>query len=178
MDDESALPRDLIMLATTLSPNYGARKLWKFCCPADILNDMGKRKEKGKIKDKAAVIIPGNLDTPPELKEVKSAWVLARHYNCVITFQPRIDGYRVHSPDIEMNGVLWEMKAPEGDSRTTIGRILRRASKQSKNIVIDSHHTSLSDEAVKKTLLFELSKRRQIRKIILITKDSEIIEIK
>jgi len=76
-----------------------------------------------------------------------------------------------------MGGVMWEIKSPVGNSKATIGRILKRASKQSRNIVIACFRTTMPDNDIIKTLHFELSKRRQIKRVVLITKSKEIIEI-
>ena len=57
-------------------------------------------------KDNANVIIPINLDNPPEEIEIKIAWVVARYYNQTIEFLRPVDDYKRKTPDIVMNGQL------------------------------------------------------------------------
>ena len=128
-------------------------------------------------QEKAQVIIPPNIDIPPSSQEIETAWILARYYQQSIEFLKPLDDYKRKTPDFVMSGILWEMKSPEGNSKTTIGRILKRASKQSRNIVIDCNRTALTDDNIIKVLRFELGKRRQIKKIILVTKNKEIVEL-
>ena len=125
----------------------------------------------------AKVIIPNNLAVPPEPHEIEAAWIIALHYHQTIEFLKPVDDYKRKTPDFIMGGAEWEMKAPEGNSKTTIGRILQRASWQSKNIVVDCRRTTLPEEVIRRTLLFELGKRQQIKKLILITKDKKVLEL-
>ena len=52
----------------------------------------------------AKVIIPPNLDNPPESHEVELAWILARHYGQSIEFLKPIDDYKRTTPDFVMSG--------------------------------------------------------------------------
>jgi len=123
------------------------------------------------------VVIPPNLPNPPSVNEVDVAWIMARHYQQSIEFLKPIDDYKRKTPDYVMGGVLWEIKTPQGKSRATIGRILKRASKQSRNVVIDCSFMGLPFDSIVNLLRFELGKRRQIKKVVLITKNKEVIEI-
>ena len=77
---------------------------------------------------------------------------------------------------LKQNGVLWEMKAPEGGGKNTVRHNLERAKKQSQNVIIDLHRCKLSDEQAIKELKhhFKLSKRFKRMKII--TKSREILD--
>ena len=76
-----------------------------------------------------------------------------------------------------MFGVEWEMKSPTGKSKYNIQDQLRRASKKSKNIIIDTRRTKLNDEQIEKDIVIVLKKRPSINKIILINKFEKVIEI-
>ncbi len=41
------------------------------------------------------------------------------------------------TPDIVVDGLLWEMKSPEGKGKWTIKNIMQKASHQCENIIID-----------------------------------------
>ena len=76
-----------------------------------------------------------------------------------------------------MLGVEWEIKCPSGKSKSTISGQFQRASKQSKNIVIDTRRTKLQYEEIEKRVLNEIKKRTTIKKVILIDKLEKVIEI-
>jgi len=134
-----------------------------------------------KNKDTSKVIIPGNHPSPPESHEVDAALVLSRHFNCSVEFIIPVDDYKRKSADILMLGAEWELKCPFGASKSTIENQFRRASKQAKNIVIDTRHTKLDFDVVEKKVLLELRERpsmKRVNRVILIDKFGNIIEIK
>ena len=47
----------------------------------------------------------------------------------------------VHTPDIKMDGLKWEMKAPLGGGNQLMENTIQRALKQSQNIIVDLRHT-------------------------------------
>jgi hypothetical protein len=126
---------------------------------------------------KASVIIPTNLSSPLEDHEVEVAWILAYHYNDVIEFLRPVDGYRIKTADIVMNGVMYEIKSPIGHSKTTISRQIERAAKQSKYIVLDGRRTAISDTEIENKIRFVLSVRQSVQKVIFITKQQTVVEI-
>lgn len=80
-----------------------------------------------------------------------------------------------------MLGVEWELKCPTGASKATIENQFRRASKQAKNIIIDTRRTSLGFESIEKDVLFVIKERpsmKKINKIILIDKFENVVVIK
>ena len=102
---------------------------------------------------------------------------MARHYQKTVEFLIPVDDYKRKSADIVMLGVEWEIKCPRGASKSTIGNQFRFASKQSKNIVIDTRRTRLEYESDENRVLFEIKKRPAIRKVIIIDKSEKVIEI-
>ena len=130
-------------------------------------------------KDKAEVIIPPNLDNPPEEHEIEAAWIIARHYNCLVKFLRPIIGYKIKTADFVIRGELWELKSPISESRRRcVAGQLDRAKGQSKNIIFDARRTKLKDDFLQKQVLYELGKRHSIRKLVFITKNSNVIELK
>ncbi|MDR1291804.1 MAG: hypothetical protein LBJ91_00190 [Clostridiales Family XIII bacterium] len=126
---------------------------------------------------KAKVTIPGDLDNFPERHEVDAAWILARHYDCEVSFLKATDSYKIKSPDISINQIPWEIKSPQGKSKYTVRRQLGRASKQSKYIVFDGRRTSLPDNVLVSRIRDEWKERRSIKRIIFINKSAEVLEI-
>ena len=123
------------------------------------------------------VIIPVGHPNSPKSHEVNSAFFLARHYKTTVEFILPVDDYMRKSADIVMLGVEWEIKCPIGKSKSTIRNQFRRASKQSKNIIIDLRKTKLKAKDIEKSIAFELKERPYIQKLILIYKSEKIVEM-
>jgi len=136
---------------------------------------MGKKKNNN--KNYGLVIIPTDHPNPPEQHEVDAAYVLARHYQTIVEFLVPLDDYKRKSADILMQNVVWEIKSPNGSSKSTIRNQFRRASKQSKFIIIDTRRTQLKYQSIEKSVLFEVKERPYIKKVILIDKHEIVVEI-
>ena len=136
------------------------------------------RKKKDKQLNPGQVLIPGNHPNPPMPHEVRTALALSRHYKTTVEFLIPVDDYKRKSADIVMLGVEWEIKSPYGASKSTIGNQFQFASKQSRNIILDTRRTKLDYESIKKKVLVEIKKRSSIKKVILIDKFEKIVEIK
>lgn len=83
----------------------------------------------------------------------------------------------VHLPDIMLNNIPWEIKAPAGNGKNTISHNINNALCQSENIIIDLIRCKIADEkAINEIIrLFNLSKRT--KKLIIIPKNKIIIDI-
>ena len=141
----------------------------------DIMHVMAKKKDNQ--KNTWNVVIPNNHPNPPDLHEINVAMILSRHYQTMVAFIVPVDDYKRKSADIIMLGIEWEIKCPSGTSKSTISGQFQRASKQSKNIIIDSRRTKLKFPEIEKRVLNEVKKRLSINKVILIDKNDKIIEI-
>lgn len=95
-------------------------------------------------KGSGGVYYPNGMTVWPH--EERTASALARTGRSV-SFIPRKEGRRVKSADIVMDGVEWEMKAPKAAGLKALDRILRRAVRQSRNIVIDAARIDGSTDA-------------------------------
>ena len=135
-------------------------------------------KKKGKKQDLGRVIIPLGHPNPPEPHEVDAAMILARHYQTMVEFLIPVDDYMRKSADIVMLGVEWEIKSPYGASKSTIGNQFQFATKQSKNIILDTRRTKLDYESIEKRVYVEIKKRPSIKRVILLDKFEKIVEIK
>ena len=138
---------------------------------------MSKGKKKRNNNNPGQVIIPVNQPNPPEQHEIDAAWILARHFQCAVEFLTLVDDYKRKTADVMMLGVAWEIKCPIGESKSTIRNQFRRASKQSKCIVIDARRTKLKHNIIEKEILFQINERPYIKKVLLIDKFENVIEI-
>jgi len=132
-------------------------------------------KSKNKQVNPGQVIFPVNHPDPPQQHEIDVAYILARHFRTAVEFLIPVYDYKRKSADIVMLGVEWEIKCPTGTAKTTIGAQFKRASKQAKNIIIDTRLTKLKYEDIEKTVLTEMKKRSAIKKVILIDKSQKVV---
>ena len=107
-----------------------------------------------------------------EYKTVK--FFLEMGYDVELIPPSRIKALRM--PDIILNSLPWEMKAPIGGGKYTIKNIIQNASHQSENIIIDLRRCKMNEEKSINELerYFRLSRR--IRRIIVITKSEKKLD--
>lgn len=100
------------------------------------------------------------------------------HKGYDITFLPANNANRSKSPDILMMGVKWEIKSPKTDKLSAIERNLKRATKQSGNIILDSCRLrTLRDATVQKLLIQKFRQQKAIKRLLFINRRREIIDI-
>ena len=113
----------------------------------------------------------------PEPHEIYTATVLAKERGDIVFVAPVFDLKR-KNPDIKMQGLFWEMKASKTSKISGLEQCLKRATRQSGNIIIDSYRIKkLSDNKVE-CFLETQKDRRVIKKLIFINKRRKIIDIK
>lgn len=127
------------------------------------------------MKDKnGCVIIPGGVQPWPH--EERVAKILAA------------EGYKVEflakstirTADILLDGVEFEIKSPVTSKMNTFEHNLKRALKQSSNIIIDISRMDgrkMPEAKVKSFLLLKCKQHPQIKRMLLITKAKQIIDI-
>ena len=127
---------------------------------------------------KPEVVIPSNIIPPPEEHEVSAAWILAKEYNCAITFLPKREGYMLKTPDFVMKGLEWELKSPTGNAKRTIRNNIDIAKAQAASIIIDTRRTALADDWVENELKRQCSIKKRIARLIMIKKNEKIVVIR
>ncbi len=105
-----------------------------------------------------------------------AAAFLARGFDVEFIVPSRTKGSK--TPDVMIDGVLWEMKSPTGNGKKTVEKQLQRAGKQSKNIIFDGRRTDLDDASITRELQKKFSLVRSIKRIILVKKDSTLVDFK
>lgn len=79
------------------------------------------------------------------------------------------------SADMLIDGEMWEMKAPKGDSRWTIERNMRRATRQSGNIIIDLRRCGRSDSKTIPEIKKNYTTLKGLKDVIMINRKGEIV---
>ena len=112
----------------------------------------------------------------PQDHEMATARILAKTGDVEFLIPSRTAG--AHTPDITWQSLDWEMKSPFGKSLRKVQDLLKRALKQSRNIIFDGRNSKLSDEIIVKELQRQVKLTRGIKRLIFITKEGEIVDIK
>ncbi len=123
-------------------------------------------------KKKAGIFVaPGRKPWPHEMR-VAEILSLAGHY---VEF---LEEGNLRTADIKLDGVEYEIKSPEVFNANTLEHTLKNAVKQSPNLIIDTFRMKkVRDLKVRNFLVNQMRKQKQIKKIIMITKRGQIIDI-
>lgn len=79
-------------------------------------------------------------------------------------------------PDISLDGIKYEIKSPESARAITIERALKKALKQSQNLIIDaSRIKDGNDDKIQKYLVSQARSRKQIKKMLFVTKKAQLL---
>lgn len=93
-----------------------------------------------------------------------------------IKLLPPVQGKGIKTPDLTIDGVAWEMKAPTGDGKRTVQNTLIRAGKQAENIIIDLRRSKMSEDRALKEFVKEFTMSKKLKKRKIITKVGEILD--
>ncbi|MDR1695736.1 MAG: hypothetical protein LBR69_03790 [Endomicrobium sp.] len=82
------------------------------------------------------------------------------------------------TPDVKMDDVFWEMKSPQSNGKHTIEHILRKALKQSKNIIIDLRRSKFSEKKGVSQITKNFKLIKDVNRILIITKSNNVLDLK
>lgn len=125
-------------------------------------------------KSEYSVIIPKDVFPKPNKKEMSAAYILLDYFKTDIKFIPR-NNYK--TPDLLINKIEWELKTPTGSGKRNLQHTVSRAIKQSKYIIIDARFSSIHISKIKSHLSAEIKKNKQIKRLLLIDKQKNVVEI-
>lgn len=118
------------------------------------------------------VIVPANANPWPHEQRVAKILALAGH---AVEFIPESN---IKTADILLDGVEFEIKSPKSANANSLEHILKKAVKQSCNIIIDtSRMKNIRDDNTRRFLVNQARLRKQIKKLIMITKQGQIIDV-
>lgn len=127
-----------------------------------------KKKEAGKI------IIPVGMKPRPRQHEIEVAETLAEHFKTDVEFVPTTER---NTPDFLIDGVLWELKSPQGRGKNNIQRQLQYASHQSSNVIIDASRSKMHASKIKREVRYQFKIVKAVKRLLYISKNKEVIEI-
>ena len=123
------------------------------------------------MQKKGTFIASGRKVWPQELR-VAEILTMAGHN---IEF---LEETSIHRADILLDGVEYEIKSPRSSTANSLEHLLKKALRQSPNIIIDTSRMKNSrDDATRKFLISQVKSRKQIKRLIMITKRGQIVDI-
>ena len=117
------------------------------------------------------------LNVPPEKHEYITAVFFAKRGKDIIFIKPS-DIKGQHTPDFIMDSKMWELKSPIVYSKSSFEDNLRRAVKQSENIIYDLRRLKQRDEVVYIKELRKWSKKRKVKTLLIVTRDGQVLTLK
>lgn len=122
------------------------------------------------------ITVPGDADVWPHEYETARSLARAGHN---VTFIKKSDIDHERTPDLLLDGELWEMKSPKASSARAIDRNLRRALRQSSRIVFDCRRMkNLPDAVVERELRKAANDLRSLKRLLFVNHRGEVIDIK
>ena len=122
------------------------------------------------------IIFEGQSRKQLRFHEINAILLLLDYFDTDITC---INPGTGKTPDLKINGIEWELKSPQGDGIKTIENILKKATKQSKNIILDFSRIKMNgNQALSRTKYYLHSNKHEIKKLIIITKNHKVIDFK
>ena len=123
----------------------------------------------------SGIIDISNLNTPPEKHELDTAKYFSNlGYDIVFLSPSNIPG--AHTPDIRMDGIEWEMKAPTGKGKRTIEKIFSQAVSQSSNIIFDLRRINIPEKQCISQLEHRFKAKTNAKRLLVIKKDGELLK--
>lgn len=120
------------------------------------------------------IIQPGANVWPHELKTAEA--LAAAGYS--VEFIPRSNNRYDKSADVLMDGIIWEMKSPKSDKLHMVEQNLRRALKQSSNVIFDSRRMKgLPDHAIERELRKWGKELKSLKRLLFVNRHAQVIDI-
>lgn len=101
-------------------------------------------------------------------------YLLNAGFNVELIPERQIKG--INNPDIQIDGVIWEMKSPTGDSKNTMKHTLQNANHQSRSVIVDLRRCKLQDEKAIKDLEHHFTLSKRLRNMKIITHDENMLD--
>ena len=121
-----------------------------------------------------SIIVPGEVYPKPTSKELSAAYILVEYFKTDLKFVVRTNG---RTPDFLIDGKYWELKTPTGNGKYNLQHALRSAAGQSENIIIDARFSKIHISKIKNELSYQFRHSKNIKRLLLIDKQKNVVEI-
>ena len=112
--------------------------------------------------------------------------VLKEHENATVVFLtelgydveliPKSNVEGVHTPDVKIGRIKWEMKSPKGEGGSLMKNTIQKALKQSCYMIIDLRRTKRHQTKCLRELKRQFDNSKSVRRIMVITKGGRVLE--
>ena len=110
----------------------------------------------------------------PRGHEIDVAEVLVEHFGVDVEF---VKTSERKTPDFLIDGVLWELKSPQGKGKNNIQRQLQYAAHQSKNVIIDASRSKLHASKIRREVEYQFGIIKSIKRLLYVSKDKKVVEL-
>ena len=124
-------------------------------------------------KNKKGKIIPNGVSLE---KHENETVVFFTELGYDVELIPPSNSPKVKTPDFIMDGSEWEMKSPCGKSKVSLEHMVKRATKQSENIVIDLARSKMDEGIAVREIERCFAQISLCRKLKIITKSRKLVE--
>ena len=97
---------------------------------------------------------------------------------CSVEILAASKAYRVRTPDMNIDGVPWEVKCPKSRKSDKVRQKISDALGQSQNIIIGTFRSKMTDENILRAIDEYLNTHKRVKHLKVITKMHEIIDLK
>jgi len=111
----------------------------------------------------------------PKMHEISAAILLSHYFGTKVHI---VEKSTHKTADFKIGNQLWEVKSPTGAGKNTIQRNVKKAFKQSENIIIDCRRTQIPVAKIKNELRRQVHLSSRIKRLLIIEKSEKIIVIK
>jgi len=127
-----------------------------------------------KMNTGKVIILPDATIWPHELSTAKAL----ANAGYTVEFRINKNIEFIKSPDILIDDKTWEMKSPRSSKLASIERNLKKAYRQSKNIVFDSQRMGkLPDKSIQRELIKHFQLTKSIQNLLFVNRKRETIDI-
>lgn len=127
------------------------------------------------VKSAGKIIIGAGLNVWDH--ELRTAEALA-NAGCIVEFVRKSDVAHERTADVCIDGLLWEMKAPKSSKLHMVEQNLRRALKQSSNVIFDSRRMKgLPDAAIERELRKWSKELSSLQRLLFVNRHAKVIDI-
>ncbi len=123
---------------------------------------------------RAGKIIPNGVSLE---KHESETVVFFTNLGKVIELIPPSNTPHARRPDFIMDGLEWEMKSPVKGNLRALEHLVKRAIRQSGNIIVDLRRIGISDEQSVAMLEGLFNKFRSVKRLWLITKKGILVKL-
>lgn len=120
--------------------------------------------------------MPTSIRPLPNKYEMCVARILAQKFQSDVLFVPPTNS--LHIPDLQVvrTGEFWEIKNIRGNGKFTIEDNLRKASKQSNNVVISLLRAAMTTERASSCIRCYMKHARITKHVVLVTKHKKTVD--